>query len=478
MTIPRHHHWIGGTMTGSDDGEFFPDLNPMDDSLYAYCACGTETDIDVAVQAAHASFARYRHSLPKQREAWLLRAAELLESQADTFVDVLVDEIGSPLLKAQREIETSVGILRSAAGATRQLTGKTLPTDTTGRLSISTCQPLGVIAGISPFNVPLIKNIKHSAMPLATGNTVVLLPSEHAPVTAMKVANLYAEAGFPDGVFNVVTGFGADIGDSLTCHPLVRMVGFTGSNRVGRHISALCGKHTKRYCLEMGGKNPLIILKDAEINPAVQASIVGAFLYQGQICMAASRIYVETAIQEEFQSRFIAAAQKLGMGDLRDPATMIGPIIHEGQRNRIREHVADAVSKGAKILCGGNWRENRFEPTVLTDVRDDMLISHEETFGPVTTIHSVDTADDALKLANQSRHGLSASVYTSNLSQAMRFADELEAGMVHINGTTIQDEPHVPFGGVGDSGFGRESTDPDLSEFTEWKWVTIQHQQH
>lgn len=475
MTIARHQHWIGGMETSSSNGEYFANLNPIDDSLYAHAAHGTATDIEQAVQAAHASFATYGKSLPKEREGWLLRAADLLERRSSDFVDMLVDEVGSPLLKAQREVETSIGILRSAAGATRHLAGKTLPTDVSGRLSMSLRRPLGVIAGISPFNVPLIKDIKHSAMPLATGNTVVLLPSEHAPVTALKVATLFAEAGFPAGSFNVVTGFGAEIGDTLTCHPLVRMVGFTGSSRVGHHISTLCGERAKRYSLEMGGKNPLVILKDAEIDKAVQGSVIGSFLYQGQICMASSRIYVEKPVYDEFQTKFLAAARNLGMDDLRRPSTMIGPIIHETQRARIKEHLKDAISKGAKVLCGGNWQGNRCEPTVLTDTNEHMQISHEETFGPVTTLHCVVSADDALNLANDSNLGLSASVYTTNLTQAMRFAEELNAGMVHVNGTTIQDEPHIPFGGVGDSGFGRESTDPDLSEFMEWKWVTFQH---
>ena len=475
MTIAQYQHWIDGKDTDSSNKRFFVDLNPIDDSVYAHAAQGTDRDMTAAVEAAHASFQKYRNSLPKEREAWLLRAADILENKAREFVETLVDEVGSPILKAQREVETSIGILRSAAGATRQLTGKTLPTDVSGRMSMSIRQPLGVIAGISPFNVPLIKNIKHSAMPLATGNTVVLLPSEHAPVTALKVANLFAEAGFPSGAFNVVTGFGTEIGDTLTCHPLVRMVGFTGSSRIGHHISGLCGKHAKRYSLEMGGKNPLVVLEDAELKKAVQGSVIGSFLYQGQICMASSRIYVEKSIHEEFLSNFLAASRNLGMGDLRDPSTMIGPIIHEGQRSRIKKHLHDAISKGATVHCGGNWQGNRCEPTVLTGVDDQMLINHEETFGPVTVVHSVDSADEALRLANASKLGLSASIYTSNLRQAMRFAEKLEAGMVHINGTTIQDEPHIPFGGVGDSGFGRESTDPDLAEFTEWKWITVQH---
>ena len=475
MTIRSHQLWIGGKQVAPLAGEHYVDLNPIDDSPYAEVGKGTSTDVERAVESAHATFHQYRRSLPMERENWLLRSADLLEQQSHEFIDILADEIGSPLLKAQREVATAIAILRAAAGATHQLSGKTLPTDVPGRYSMSIRRPLGVIAGITPFNVPLIKNIKHSAMPLATGNTVVLLPSEHAPVMALKVASLFDEAGFPDGSFNVVTGFGEELGDTLTCHPLVRMVGFTGSTRVGHHISALCGKQAKRYSLEMGGKNPLVVLKDAELDKAVQGSVIGSFLYQGQICMASSRIYVEKPVHDDFLDKFVAATGQLGMEDLRSPATMIGPIIHERQRARIKDHLRDAVEKGAEILTGGQWQGNRCQPTILTGVQDNMLICRHETFGPITTVQSVDSADEALQRANDSKLGLSASVYTTNLTQAMRFAEELQAGMVHVNGTTIQDEPHIPFGGVGESGFGRESTDPDLAEMTEWKWITFQH---
>ena len=476
MGIPAYQLWIGGTAVNARDGERFVDLNPLDDSVYASVANAAIEDVDAAVAAADQAFQTYRQTLPKDREQWLSSAAELLCSQAEEFVEILIDEVGSPVLKAQREIATATGVLRAAAAAARQLSGKTLPTDVPGRISMTVRRPIGVIAGITPFNVPLIKDVKHSAMPLATGNTVVLLPSNQAPVIACRLARLYAEAGFPEGVFNVVTGDGRDIGDSLTTDPRVRMVGFTGSTQTGRHIAELCGRFGKRCKLEMGGKNPLIVLRDAAIDRAVQGSVIGSFLYQGQICMASSRIYVERPLMDEFVHQLSQAAGRLALGDLRNPTTVIGPIINPRQRARIQSHLDDALSKGARLQCGGQWEGNRCQPTVLTGVTSEMTLSHEETFGPITSVYEVESPEEALRCANDSNFGLSASVYTEDLKQAMRFAEELHAGMVHINGTTIQEEPHIPFGGVGDSGFGRESTDTDLDDMTEWKWITVQYE--
>lgn len=476
MNIATHQHWIGGSSVEPIGGEYFDDLNPIDDSIYALAARGTEADIDRAVDAASDAFATYRKTLPMEREAWLLRAADILENQSGEFIDILIDEVGSPIVKAQKEVSVAINVLRAAAGAARSLAGKTMPSDVQGRMSISTRRPIGVIAGVTPFNVPLIKGVKHAAMPLATGNTFVLLPSEEAPVLAHRLAMLFADAGIPDGAFNVVTGSGYEIGDRLIKHPLVRKVGFTGSSRVGKQIGALCGQLGKRVTLEMGGKNPLIVLQDADLTKAVQGSVLGSFLFQGQICMASSRIYVERPRMDEFLKKFTGAAKQLGMGDLREKSTMIGPIINRRQRDRVRNHIDDAIAKGATVLTGGGWDGNRCHPTILTDVREDVTLAKEETFGPVTAVYSVDSEEEALRLANDSVYGLSASVYTSNLTAAMRFSEQLEAGMVHVNGTTIQDDTRAPFGGVGDSGFGRESTDTEIEDLTEWKWITIQYE--
>lgn len=471
---PIFQHWIAGNPTPASSQRTFEDRNPLDDTVYAMAALGNDSDVAAAVENANDAFQKHGRLPPGSRESWLLNAADLLERNAVEFANILIDEIGSPIVKAEKEIATSVRFLRTSAGAVRQVSGKTLPTDVPGRMSFSIRQPLGVVAAFTPFNVPLIKFVKQTAMAIATGNAVVLLPSEEAPAIAVRMAQLYTEAGIPNGLVNVLTGRGAEIGDALTTHPLVRAVSFTGSTRIGRHIGELCGRLGKRFALEMGGKNPLVVLKDADVDAAVQASVLSSFLYQGQICMASSRIYVERPRLDEFLKKFVKVAQSLGMGDLRDRSTVIGPIINDRQRAGIRTHLDDAFSKGATILSGGDWIANRCQPTVLTDVTTGMMLHREETFGPVVAVYAVESAEDALMLANDSSYGLSASVFTSNLSAAVQFAHELNAGMVHVNGATIQEEPHVPFGGFGDSGFGREGTEAAIDELTEWKWITVQ----
>lgn len=473
-SMTDHFHFVGGQSHCPDAATFFEDANPLHDAVIARVVRGTPTDVDLAVSTAAAAFARHRQAGPSEREGWLLKTADLLQQRQQEFIELLIDEVGSPLTKAQREIQTSILQLRAAAGIPRRLAGKTLPTDVAGRLSLSVRRPLGVIAGITPFNVPLIKGVKHSAFPLATGNSVVLLPSPDAPLTALHLARLYHEAGVPAGLINVVSGFGQEIGDALTGDPRVRMVTFTGSTNTGRHIAERCGRLGKRVTLEMGGRNPLVVLQDADLQLAVQNAVVGAFLFQGQICMSSSRLIVEQAVADDFLQALAARTEQLGHGDLRDPVTMIGPIINERQRQRIRRHLEDAVAHGARVVTGNVWQDNRLLPTVLTDVSEQAILQREETFGPVTTVRVVADAQAALKAANATSFGLSASVFTQDLSQALSFAESLEAGMVHVNAGTIQEEAHVPFGGVGDSGFGREGTDAAIEELTEWKWITMQ----
>lgn len=466
--------WIGGNRVPPSSNRYFPDLNPDDDSIFAQVAEGTTDDIDNAVRSADEAFATYGKTLASERETWLCRAADLIEKHRDDFIDILVEEVGSPIGKAMFEIRYASNCLRAAAGVARRITGQTIPSDTPGRISLTVREPLGVIASITPFNVPLLKSVKLSAAPLATGNTVVMLASEEASAVGSRLVDIYHEAGLPAGAFNLITGNGAQIGDSLTTHPLVRAVMFTGSSRVGRHIGSLCGSMMRRMVLELGGKNPLVVLADADLDAAVEAAAFGQFFFQGQACMASSRIYIERSIEAEFCRRFKSRAESLGMGDLRDPNTWIGPIISERQRERVRLHIEDAQAKGASVLTGGEWVGNRCRPTILTGVDETMTVCREETFGPVTSIYPVTDLDEAITRANDSSYGLSSAIFTQDINKAVLFSQRMRAGMVHINAPTVHDEPHVPFGGTGESGFGREGTDIDIDTLTEWKWITIQ----
>ncbi|MBC7285587.1 aldehyde dehydrogenase family protein [Hoeflea sp.] len=467
-------HWIGGTAVSPSGGTYFDDLNPIDDSVYSRVPAGTADDVDRAVEEAHRAFLAHRDTPAAIREGWLTKAAAIMERDVAAFTDVLVDEIGSPIAKAGFETRFAIGFLRAAAGVPRRVRGETIPSDTPGRFSMSLRQPVGVVAGITPFNVPLIKGIKQSAMALATGNAFVLLPSEAAPMVAHLLADLWKNAGVPDGLFNVVYGNGAEIGDALTGHPKVSAITFTGSSRVGKHIAQIAARDLKKYTLELGGKSPLVVCADADLDKAVGAALFSIFMYLGLVCLGASRIYVERPIFDKFAEAFAAAPANARAGNLREPTTMLGPIISERQRERVRRHIDDARTKGAEVLAGGEWNGNFCSATVLRGVTPDMTVFAEETFGPVTSLYPFDTIEEALELANDTEYGLSASIFTRDIDKALRFAQQAEAGMVHINAPTLYDEPHVPFGGIKSSGFGREGTEADLDIMTEWKWVTIQ----
>ena len=466
-------HFIAGQWIDAACGATFEVLNPLDDSLYAYAAKGTGDDIINAVAAAKAAFTSYKETTPTERERWLLRVAEIMEERQKDLVDCLIDEIGSPVQKAMFEFTKGLTMVRAAAGLCRNVRGETIPSDRASTFSMSIREPLGVVAVITPFNVPLIKTTRLVANALAVGNTVVHLPSEMAPHLSLIFAEIVAEAGIPDGVYNVVTGMGAEIGDDLTSHKDIDFVTFTGSTLVGQHINEICAKNKTPNTLELGGKSPTIILADADLDKVMPLAARSVFMFAGQACIASSRFYVERPLYEEFVKRFSKIIGKLVMGDLRDPNTVIAPIISLRQRERIKSHIDDARAKGANVI-GGEWEGNRCQPTLLTEVSEDMSVCRTETFGPVTAIYSIENYDEGLEKANDTEYGLSSAIFTKDIDKAFHFARNSNAGMCHINGPTIHDEAHVPFGGNGESGVGREGTDADMEAMTELKWVTVQ----
>jgi aldehyde dehydrogenase (NAD+) len=314
-------------------------------------------------------------------------------------------------------------------------------------------------------------------MAIAAGNTFVHKPSEEASLLALAVAEIFNDAGLPAGVLNVVPGDGPALARTLVEDPRVRLIAFTGSTAVGRRLAAQCGEAGKKLTLELGGKSPLVVLKDADVDYAVDTATFGLFIHQGQICMAGSRIIVEAPVYDDFVARFADKVAGLKRGDPRDPTTIIGPLIRQKQCPFIKGHLDDAVAKGARIITGGSYEGSVFEPTVLADVTSEMSAFQTELFGPVAAVSRAEDADHALALANATTYGLSSAVLTNDLQQALRFAEDLEAGMVHINGPTVHDEPHIPFGGVKDSGTGREGGRWSIEEMTETKWVTIQRGQ-
>jgi acyl-CoA reductase-like NAD-dependent aldehyde dehydrogenase len=466
--------FIDGKWVASSEGVVEDDINPATGEVYARVHQAGEKDLLNAIENAHQTFAEWRDSPIARRELIMIRAADYLEAHTEEFSEVLINEGGAPFGKSMFEVGFVVGILRSVAGEARRVFGETMPSDMPGMISMGIRQPLGVIAAIAPFNFPLILAIKKVAFAIAAGNTVVLKPSPHTPVICMKIAEMFQEAGLPDGVLNVVPAEGPVSGDILTTDPRVKMVSFTGSTPVGRILATKAIPQFKKIVLEMGGKNPLVVLADADLDYAVDSAAFGVFIHQGQICMAGTRVIVEKPIYEEFLEKLVNKVKQLKVGDPREHDTVIGPLIQGKQCEFIQGQLEDARKKGARILTGGGYEKNFFQPTVVADVTEGMSLYRDENFGPVIGVVQARDSGHALEIANDNEYGLSSAVITNDLQKAMNFALKLEAGAVHINHCTIHDEPHVPFGGVKNSGLGKEGGRFLMEEMTELKWVTIQ----
>jgi vanillin dehydrogenase len=466
--------YIGGRALQIPPAALTDVVNPADQKPFAKIFMAQEEHMRAAIDAADAAKAGWAATPPKERERLLRSAADELLAATQEIVDLLIDEAGSTVGKAHMEVAITADDLRSIAGEARRIHGDVISSNVPGLLSMVFRRPLGVVAGIAPFNFPVILSLKKVAFALAAGNTFVLKPSEEASLIGLKLAEVFERAGIPAGVFNVVPGDGPRMAQVLYDDPRVKLISFTGSTAVGRIIATECAKRGKKFVLEMGGKSPLVVLKDAEVDYAVNTACFGLFMHQGQVCMAGSRIIVEAPLYEEFLKRFAAKAQTMKVGDPRDPHTMIGPLIRSSQCPMIDKKVKDAVAGGARLLCGGRYDGNFYFPTVLADVKPEMAAFRDELFGPVAAVSKANDADHALALANSSTYGLSSAVLTNNMQVAMRFAMELETGMVHLNGPTVHDEVVAPFGGVKDSGAGREGGRWSIEEMTEVKWVTIQ----
>ncbi|MDR2213403.1 MAG: aldehyde dehydrogenase family protein, partial [Pseudomonadales bacterium] len=451
------------------------DLNPATGDVYARVQNATKADVERILASSSQAFASWKDLLPSARERLFLNAADLMDQRAKELADVLIDEAGSTLLKAGYETHHTPNFLRSMAGEVRRVKGETYLSDYPGVKSYCTRRPLGVVLSIAPFNFPLLLGIRKIGFALAAGNTVILKPSEMTPVIGLKLGELFRDAGFPPGVLNVMPALGAELGDSLIADPRVRFVTFTGSSRVGRQVGAAAATHGKRFALEMGGKNPIIVLADADLDYAVDTAAFSNFMHQGQICMTGSRVIVESSIYAEFCTRLAKKVATLKYGaNPREPGLIVGPLIRPTQAPFIKEQLDQAVAQGARILTGGGYQGNVFQPTVLADVRQDMSAFRTELFGPVASVIEAKDHLHALQLANDADYGLSSAVLTNDLQKAMFLSENLQAGAVHINGPSVRDEPVIPFGGVKNSGHGREGGHFSMDEMTELKWITIQ----
>ena len=458
----------------------FERRNPLDGSVASSAQAMQAAQIPAIAAKAGAAFPAWAAQGPNARRAVLMKAAAALEARADAFVEAMMGEIGATKGWALFNLGLAASMVREAAALTTQISGEVIPSDKPGCLAMALREPVGVILGIAPWNAPIILGVRAIAVPLACGNAVILKASEQCPRTHALIIEAFAEAGFPDGVVQVVTNAPTDAGEvvgALIDAPEVKRINFTGSTAVGRIIATRAAGHLKPCLLELGGKAPLIVLEDADLDEAVKAAAFGAFMNQGQICMSTERIIVVEAVAAEFAQRFKAKVETLAVGDPREGKTPLGAVVDAKTVAHCQTLVQDALGHGATLLTGGETTQNVLMPAHVVDgVTQDMKLFRDESFGPVVgVIHARDEAH-AIELANDSEYGLSAAVFTRDTARGLRVARQIKSGICHVNGPTVHDEAQMPFGGVGASGYGRFGGKAGIDSFTELRWITMETQ--
>jgi benzaldehyde dehydrogenase (NAD) len=468
---------IDGGWRSAASGETFTRANPFTGGEATRASAGGVDDARAAVDAAHAAFASWASTGPGERRALLSRAADLITERQKDIAATMIEETGATFGWGMFNCMLAAGMFREAAAQTYGTLGEVIPSDVPGKLAMAVRAPAGVVVGIAPWNAPVILSARAIAMPLAFGNTVVLKASELCPRTHAHVAAAVADAGVPAGVINFLTNQpqdAAEVVEALIAHPHTRRVNFTGSTRVGRIIAEVAGRHLKRTLLELGGKAPLIVLADADLELAAAATSFGGFFNQGQICMSTERVVVDRSVAEPFAELLAARAAALRVGDPSDPETQIGPLVNEAALEHVGALVEDARAHGAQVLSGGERDGACYPPTVLSGVSSQMRIYREESFGPLVSIIAVDGVDHAVEVANDTDYGLASAIFSRDVAHALEVAARVQSGICHINDTTVHDEPQMPFGGVKASGWGRFGGRAALEEFTELRWITIQ----
>ncbi|MGA1153661.1 MAG: aldehyde dehydrogenase family protein [bacterium] len=462
--------WRTGTGT-------FADLNPSDNSVWATIPDGGRSETRSAIEAAQEAFYEWAEMPFTHRANHLLKVAEIWESRIPDFVAAMQSEGGGWVGKGKFEGGYVAEVFRAAAAMTYGAIGEVLPSEH-GKFSTAVRYPMGVVAVISPWNFPGILSSRGFAFPLAAGNTIVLKPSEDTPYCGgLFFAEVMEEAGIPKGVFNVITCSRENVvkmGDELIENPRVKGVSFTGSTQVGRSIAAKCGAYLKKCCVELGGKDSLIVRADADMERATQAANFGSFMHQGQICMSVEKVLVQRSIFNEFLEKFVARAARLKVGNTADPENVIGPLINDRQVDRVKSQLEDALAKGAKVELGGKIEGRFVYPTILTGVTPAMLVYQDETFGPVVPVIPFETDEEAISIANDTEYGLSSGIITADEEKALQMARQLETGMCHVNCSSVNDEPNVPFGGTKASGLGRHGGRWSMETFTDTRWITLE----
>jgi|TARA_B110000211_G_scaffold22528_1_gene23310 acyl-CoA reductase-like NAD-dependent aldehyde dehydrogenase len=454
----------------------FDDLNPSDGSVWTRVPNASALETKQAIDAAQIAFPAWSGLKFQDRAEYMLKIAAAIERKSAEFISAAQFEGGGWYGKGVYETKAMPEIFKAAAALCYSPIGEVLPS-LNGKFSQAIRIPMGVIGVISPWNVPGILASRPFSFAMAMGNTIVLKPSEETPyMGGIFFAEVMDEVGLPPGVFNVITCSRenvAAVGDELVDNPTVKGVAFTGSTAVGRRIAAKCGAHLKKACIELGGKDSLIVLDDADMDRATSAASFGAFMHQGQVCMSVEKVLVQETVYDEFMKGFVARAAKLKTGNVADKSNVIGPLINDRQAERVKLQLQDALAKGAKIALGGNVNGRFVEPTILTHVTPDMDVWRDETFGPVAVVVPFKTDAEAIAMNNDTEYGLSSGIITKNEYRAIQMAQGLETGMCHVNCAPINDEAHAPFGGTKASGLGRYGGRWSLESFSETRWITL-----
>ncbi|SDH72873.1 Acyl-CoA reductase [Alteribacillus persepolensis] len=467
---------INGVERNEATRETMEVYDPYNQEKVTELALAETADLEEAVESCYDAFHSVMNRMPAHERSDILRkAADLLEERTEEFAQTIVEEAGKPITFSRGEIERSVQVLRFASEHAKHITGEVLPMDAAvggeNRMGIVKRRPLGVVGAITPFNFPLNLSLHKIAPAIAAGNTIVYKPAEKTPVSAYKLVRLFQEAGLPDGVLNLLLGTGKDVGSPLVEHDKVHKITFTGSLPVGRDIRQNAG--FKKVTLELGSNSPNLVFADADLQVAVKELVRGAFAFSGQVCISAQRVYVQKSIYETFLKAYVAQTEALKTGDPHNEDTDIGPMINEDEAKRAKTWIDDAKEKGAVIETGGERIGTTLTPTIMTNVQDNMKIIAEEVFAPIVSVIPFETEEEAIHAANDSIYGLQAGVFTKDIDRAMRVADQLETGGVWINEISTYRQDNHPYGGVKQSGMGREGVKYAIDDMTEMKFIGI-----
>lgn len=481
--MKEYMNFIGGKWVKSDSGRTFENRNPATGELVGTFQLSSKKDSDAAIAAAAEAYKSWRLVPAPKRAEVLYKIGEILRSKKEELARIETQEMGKILDETRGDVQEGIDTAFLAAGEGRRLFGDTVPVELPDKTGWSERHPIGVCALVTPWNFPLAIPTWKLFPALVCGNTVVMKPATDTPLTVVKLAEVCQEAGVPDGVVNVVTGGGSEVGVAMLNHRDVRVISFTGSSEVGRKIAEVGGRSLKRVSLELGGKNAQIVMEDADLDLALEGVLWGAFGTTGQRCTATSRLILHKPIKQKFIEMLVARVKELKLGDGLDESNDVGPLVSEKQRESVHRYVEIGNEEGAKLLCGGEpYAEGAaakgwfYKPTIFDGVERSMRIAREEIFGPVLSILDARDLDDAIETLNDTDYGLSSSIYTRDVNNAFRAIRDIEAGITYVNGPTIGAEVQLPFGGVKDTGNGhREASHTVLDTFTEWKSVYVDY---